>query len=123
MKILVIEDEAVLAQVLKEKLEKASFVVKIASTGEDALSKARSFEPDVIALDLMLPKMDGFEFLDKIKADDQLKRTPVVIISNLDSEENIKRAFGMGVVDYFVKSNHPINEIVDKLKSVLLKSK
>lgn len=123
MKILIVEDEEVLASVLAEKFEKAGFSVKIANDGEQALTLAKSFKPSVIALDLMLPKVDGFTFLKQLKEDDDLKRTPVVVMSNLADDDDIKNALKMGATDYFVKSNHPINEIVEKIKAVLLKAK
>ncbi len=123
MKILIVEDEDVLAKVLKEKFEKTGFTTKIAKDGEEATKMAKVFKPDLIALDLMLPKKDGFVVLKELKRDDSLKEIPVVIISNLEEDENIKKGLQMGAVDYFVKSSHSINEIVDKLKSVFLKSK
>ena len=123
MSILIIEDEQILAQVMKEKFEKAGFSVDIAPTGEKGLSMIKSSEPDIIVLDLMLPQISGIEVLKEIKADNQTKLIPVIVVSNLADEENIKKTFSMGVVDYFVKANHPVNEIVEKVKAVLLKSK
>lgn len=123
VKILIIEDEAVLAEVLKEKLKKANLEVKIARDGEEAISIIKSFEPDVIVLDLILPKVSGFEVLKQVKADEKLSRIPVVVLSNLSDDENIKKAMNMGAMDYFVKANHPINEIVEKIKGTLLKAK
>ena len=123
MKALIVEDEDVLAQVLAEKLKKSDFEVEIADDGEKAVSATKSFKPDIIMLDLMLPKMDGFEVLRELKANDDTKRIPVVAITNLSEDDNIKKALQMGVVDYFVKSNHPVNEIVEKVKAVLLKAK
>ena len=123
MKALIVEDEDVLAQVLAEKLKKSDFEVEIADDGEKAVSATKSFKLDIIMLDLMLPKMDGFEVLRELKANDDTKRIPVVAITNLSEDDNIKKALQMGVVDYFVKSNHPVNEIVEKVKAVLLKAK
>lgn len=123
MKILIVEDEAVLAKVLQEKLEKSSHEVAIAFDGEVALSLARSFNPDAIVLDLLLPKKDGLEVLEMLKADDELKTIPVVVVSNLGEDSDIKRALSLGAADYYVKSEHPINEIVEKIKNVLLHSK
>lgn len=120
MKILIVEDEDVLAKVLEEKFEKANFDVEIASDGEDALKLVKSFKPDIVALDLMLPKLDGFEVLKEMKSKDDTKRIPVVVLSNLNEDENIKKALKLGAVDYFVKSNHPINECVDQIKAILL---
>ena len=123
MKILVVEDEEVLSKVFQEKLEKSGYEVKIADDGEEALTLAASFKPDAIALDLLLPKKTGFEVLEILKADDELKSIPVIVISNLGEDSDIKKALKLGAADYYVKSEHPINEIVEKIKNVLLKSK
>ena len=123
MKILIIEDEDVLAKVLEEKFKKIGFTPKIAKDGEEATKMAKAFKPNLILLDLMLPKKDGFVVLKELKGDEFLKEIPVVIISNLEEDDNIKKGLAMGAVDYFVKSSHSINEIVDKLKSAFLKSK
>jgi two-component system phosphate regulon response regulator PhoB len=120
MKVLIIEDEDILAKVLAEKMEKSGFEVAIAEDGEKALDLIKSFKPDIIMLDLMLPKLDGFEVLKQIKADDATKRIPIVAISNLSEDSNIEKALKLGVENYFVKSNHPINEIIEKVKAVLL---
>ncbi len=123
MKILIVEDEDILAKVLEEKFEKAKFSAKIAVDGESALGLIKTFKPDIVVLDLMLPKKDGFAVLEEMKSEDEFKRIPVVITSNLSEDENIKKALRIGAEDYFVKSNHPVNEIVEKVKAVLLRSK
>lgn len=117
MKILIVEDEESLALVLKEKLDKSGFDTKVAKDGELALLLARSFEPGMILLDLILPKKDGFTVLRELKADAELAPIPVIVLSNLGEDENIKKAFALGAKDYFVKSQHPINEIVEKIES------
>ena len=123
MKILVAEDEDVLSRVLKEKLEKANHEVLLVADGDAVLPEAKSSKPDVIVLDLLLPKKIGFEVLEALKDDDELKAIPVVVVSNLGEESDKKRAFALGAVDYYVKSEHPINEIVENVKRVLLKAK
>lgn len=123
MKILVVEDEQVLAKVFQEKFEKAKYEVKIASDGQMGVDLAKSFKPDVIVLDLVLPKKNGFDVLEELKADDNFKSTPVIVVSNLGEDEDIKHALSLGAVDYFVKAQHPINEIVDKVKAVSIESK
>ncbi len=123
MKILVVEDEQVLAKVFEEKFQKAHYEVKIAADGQAAIDLAKSFSPDVIVLDLVLPKKNGFDVLSELKSEDALKIIPVVVVSNLGEDEDIKRALSLGAEDYFVKAQHPINEIVSKVKSVSIKSK
>lgn len=123
MQVLIVEDEEVLAKVFKEKLEKSGYDIKIASDGETALTMAASLKPDVIVLDLLLPKKNGFEVLEALKKDQALKMIPVVVVSNLGEDNDIKRSLSLGAADYYVKSEHPINEIVEKIKNVLVKAK
>lgn len=123
MKILVVEDEDVLAKVLEEKLLRSGYEVLVATDGEAALLSAKNFNPDAIVLDLLLPKKNGFEVLEDLKSDSLLKMVPVIVVSNLGEDSDIKRALALGAADYYVKSEHPINEIVEKIKNVLLQGK
>ena len=123
MQVLVVEDEDVLAKVLQEKLERSGYSVTIASDGEEALRIAASSKPDVIVLDLLLPKKNGFEVLDELKKNGELKMIPVVVVSNLGEDSDIKRALALGAADYYVKSEHPINEIIEKIQNVLIHPK
>ena len=123
MKILIVEDEEVLSKVLQEKLEKDGDEVALAADGEEAVTRAKSFSPDVIVLDLLLPKRSGFEVLQILKADQVLKAIPVIVVSNLGEDSDIKRALSLGAADYYVKSEHPINEIIEKIKNILIHSK
>lgn len=123
MKILLVEDEEVLSKVLQEKLSKTGDDVAIAADGEAAITVAKSFNPDVIVLDLLLPKRSGFEVLEILKADEALKNIPVIVVSNLGEDSDVKRALALGAADYYVKSEHPINEIIEKIKNVLIHSK
>ncbi len=117
MKILIVEDEESLAFVLKEKLDKSGFETKVAKDGETALTLAHTYKPELVLLDLVLPKKDGFSVLRELKADPELGVVPVIVLSNLGEDENIKKAFALGAKDYFVKSQHPINEIVEKIET------
>lgn len=123
MKILIVEDEDSLARVLVEKFERENFEVKLAQTGDVVVSMAKAFVPDVIALDIMLPKKNGLAVLEELKADATLRNIPVVMISNLDNDEEIKKSISLGAVDYFVKSQHLIKEIVEKVKEYSTRGK
>ena len=123
MKILLVEDEEILADVLKEKLVQDKFDVEVAADGVAALEVAGIFEPDLIMLDLIIPKKDGFQVLKELKADPKLKTIPVIVLSNLGQDEEIKRALSLGAVDYMVKAQHPINEVIEKVKKQMLKAK
>lgn len=123
MTILVAEDEIILQKVLKEEFESEDFKVVAVSNGKEALEamKSKSSRPDIVLLDLLMPVMDGFEFLDEVKKDkvNNLSAIPVIVLSNLGQDEEIKNALKLGASDYFVKSQHPISEVIEKVKNFL----
>jgi DNA-binding response OmpR family regulator len=123
MKILIVEDEVVLSKVLKEKFKKEKFETRIVDNGNDVLKAAASFKPDMILLDLLLPGKHGLTVLKELKADADLNVIPVIILSNMDSDEDIKKGLKLGAVDYFVKAQHPIKEVVAKVAESLAKVK
>ena len=117
MKILIVEDEDVLSLVLEEKFKNEGYEVMIAKDGQEAQPKAEKFKPNIILLDLILPKKGGLEVLEGLKASPEIKLTPVIVLSNLEGDETIKKALALGAADYFVKTQHPIAEIVEKVAS------
>ena len=117
-KVLVVEDDQFLANAYKLKLTKSEYEVRVA-TDEDALSQMAEDVPDIVLLDLIMPNMDGFATLDAMKKDEKLKSIPVVIASNLGQKEDIDRAKSLGAVDFIIKSNVSIEEIVQKVKSIV----
>jgi DNA-binding response OmpR family regulator len=123
MKILIVEDEDVLAKVLQEKFEEENFKVSIAVDGEEVLPMVKKFKPDAILLDIMLPKVDGLEVLESLQDDEDLKKIPVIVMSNLNGDEKIKKALELGAVDYMIKTQHPIKEVVEKVNEYILKAK
>lgn len=123
MKILIVEDEDILAKVLQEKLEDDNFKVSVAYDGVSALSMIKNLKPDMVLLDLLLPKMSGLEVLASIKKDDDLSNIPVIILSNLSNDPEVKKALSMGAVDYMVKTKHPINEVIEKVNKYILKAR
>lgn len=123
MKILIAEDEEVLAKVFEEKFKKAQFDVRLVADGEEALKELKSFKPDVMVLDLMMPRKDGFEVLEAMKRDPSLPKPPVVVVSNLGEDSDIKKALQLGAADYFIKVQHPINEIVEKIRAVAIRAR
>jgi two-component system alkaline phosphatase synthesis response regulator PhoP len=120
MKVLIIEDEEALRKVLQEKMEHSGFETFAAKDGDEGWDMAKSKNPDIILLDLVLPKRSGFDLLSMLKQDPELKNIPIFILSNLAEDESLKKALQMGAEDYFVKAQHPINEIVEKVKNRLL---
>ncbi|MDO8523241.1 MAG: response regulator [bacterium] len=117
IKIALIEDDEVLSKVLRAELVDAGFDVSQAFDGEAGLELARSKKPDLVLLDLILPKKHGFEVLEEMKKSPDTKNIPVIILTLLGEDENIKKGLRLGAGDYLVKSNHAVAEIVEKIKN------
>jgi DNA-binding response OmpR family regulator len=116
MKVLLIEDDKFLRRVLEKKLSAEGFELVSVLDGEEALEKIISDKPDIILLDIILPKRSGFLVLENIKKDPELKRVPVLIISNLGQEEDIKKGLSLGAIEYFVKAKVSLDDVVKKIK-------
>ncbi len=119
-KILIIEDEKPLAHALELKLTHEGFVVTATGSGEEALTLLTKEDFDLVLTDLIIPGVDGFKVLETIQ--DKKMKIPVIVMTNLNQEEDRKRASDLGATDFFVKSNSPISHIVEKVKHVLLAS-
>ncbi len=117
--ILVAEDDALYASVYQNKLTKEGYGVVIAINGLEAVKKAGELKPDLILMDLIMPEMDGFTALEKIKSDPATKTIKVVVMSNLGQDSDIKRAKDLGAEEYFVKANISIQELMDKVKTYI----
>lgn len=113
-KILIIEDDEFLIDTYSVRLKQENFDVASVRDGEAAFEKAKKFMPNLIILDLILPKKDGFKVLEELKGNAKTREIPILIASNLDQEESIQRGLRMGAANYFVKSNISINELTDK---------
>ena len=111
-KVLVVEDDQFLANAYRIKFEKANLEVKISMDGEEALEVIKTFKPDVILLDLVMPKMDGFAVLEKLKSDEITKDIKVVVASNLGQNEDVARAIKLGASGYVIKSDMSIADIL-----------
>lgn len=120
-KVLLIEDEKMLSTMYATKFAKEGYDLVQAFDGEEGLAKARDEKPAVILLDIIMPKLDGFAVLKALKADAALKSVPVVLLTNLGQDEDIKKGKELGAVDYFIKANHTPAEVVDKVKSLFEK--
>jgi len=116
-KVLIAEDDKPIAKALELKLKNSGFDVVVVINGEDAMKEAEKNDFDIILLDLMMPKMDGFSFLEAAKA--KKITTPVIILSNLSQEGDIKKTKELGAAGYFVKSNTPLIDIVANIKKML----
>lgn len=118
-KILVVEDDEFLFDAYRLKLEKENFEVAIAHDGEEALKQADLFKPDLIILDIVMPKMDGIETLKRLKKNPRTSSIPIIIASNVDQAEKVNECKQLGAVDYFVKSNITINSLAEKCRYLI----
>ncbi|MBI3260788.1 response regulator [Candidatus Berkelbacteria bacterium] len=116
-KIVLIEDDEILAKVLCAELKDAGFEVSQAFDGEAGLTLVQSKRPDLVLLDLILPKKPGFEVLQELKKSPATRNIPVIILTLLGEDENIKKGLSLGANDYLVKSSHAVAEIVEKVKN------
>jgi len=120
--ILLVEDDNFLRDLISQKLKRESFNVIEAIDGEDGVKKTGEHKPHLILLDLILPGMDGFEVLRDIHGNENSKKIPVIILSNLGQKDDIEKGMRFGAIDYLVKAHNTPGEIVDKVKEVLAKT-
>jgi DNA-binding response OmpR family regulator len=120
-KVLLVEDDLALLKIYSNKLRLGGFDVSPATTGDEALRKAQTELPGIVLLDLILPGQDGFMVLESLKQDSKTKKIPVIILSNLGQESDIERGRRLGAVDYLVKSDVSLNELVDKVRAYIQK--
>lgn len=115
-KILIVEDEQLIADLLQRKLRRAGYYAFVARDGEDALKQIREQRPHLILLDIVLPRLNGFEVLSELKKDQELGRTPVIIISNSGQPVEIEKAKAAGVRDWLIKTEFDPQEVLEKVR-------
>lgn len=118
-KILLVEDDDSLASVYITRFEAEGFVVKRVGNGEDALAATLEFNPDIILLDVMMPKVSGFDVLDILRNTPETANVQVVMLTALSQESDKQRAMDLGVDDYLVKSQVVIADVVERVKTHL----
>ena len=118
-KVLIVEDDDFLLKMYSSKLELEDFKTLTAVTGTQGLKLAQKERPDLILLDLILPEMDGFQILQALKADQETKDIPVLVLTNYAQKENIDRCLDLGAVDYLIKAHFIPSEVVKKIKQIL----
>lgn len=118
-RILLAEDDRILRRAGEATLRKKGYSVITAVDGEDALAKARAHKPDLILLDVMMPKLQGFEVLSQLKDDPSTRNIPVIMLSNLEREADIRKAMEAGARDYVVKSSVQLDQLTAKIAEVL----
>lgn len=122
-KILIIEDDRFLIKLYANKLRREGFEIMEAISGEEGLNKILREKPDLVILDLVLPQKSGFEILSEIKMNSETKNIPVVILTNLGQETDIKKGLSLGAVAYLIKTDFSINQLPEIVKEHLVKSK
>jgi len=122
-KILFIEDESAVQKTVGEVLKQEGYEVISALDGEIGLRLAQTSKPDLILLDLVLPKLHGLEILKGLKENEQTKQIPVIVLTNLEDMSDIEKALEIGATTYLVKENYNLEEIVEKVKEALKKFK
>lgn len=117
-KVLIVEDDEFLTDAYRAKFSHFNDIaVDIARDGNEALAKIDSGKPDAIILDLVMPNMDGYGFLQKLR--ERVTKVPILVSSNLDSQQDIRKAIELGAQDYFIKSDSTVKDIVDKAISIM----
>ena len=118
-RILIAEDEPAYREILQTQLIREGFEVAIATNGVDVLNLARSYLPQLLLLDMRMPKKNGFEVLAEMKDDDKLKNIIVIGLSNLGQDEEIRKAKQLGAQDYIIKADEPFFQLIEKIKKHL----
>ena len=119
IKVLLVEDDKMIIDMYTLKFNQEGYDIVQAENGKDGLALAKKNIPDIILLDIILPQMDGFTVLKELKADDSTKNIPVVLLTNLGQDGDVKKGLELGAKDYLIKANFTPSQVVDKVKSVL----
>lgn len=122
-KILLVEDDNFIIDIYITKLKEVGFSVQSAVNGEDALAKIKQGRPDLVLLDIVLPQVTGFEFLQEIKSMPELKNVPVIVLSNLGQKKEVEKGLSLGAAKYLIKAHYTPTEVVEEIRTVLNKNK
>lgn len=117
--IFVIEDEAALLHALEARLSIEGFNVITSSDGKEGIENINLVKPDLVVLDILLPRMNGLEVLKNLKGNPETKSIPVIVISNISDESDIEKAKKLGAQDYLIKADYKLDEIVEKIKEII----
>jgi DNA-binding response OmpR family regulator len=121
-KILVVEDELALSQVLSDRFTQEGFDVQTAGDGEEGLKKATSWKPDLVLLDIVMPRMDGMTMLHALRKTPEGKNMPVILLTNLSDTEDVYEAMANGVYDFLVKSHWDLDDLIHEVRAKLVGS-
>jgi len=119
--IFIVEDDVFLSDMYQTKFIESGYEVKVAQDGQAGLSMLQEgLRPDIVLLDIVMPKMDGIEMLTAVKKEEKLKNIPIILLTNLGQESDITRGMELGALDYFVKAHFTPSEIVKKVEAILI---
>ncbi len=122
-KIVCAEDDKMISTSLVEGFSQAGFEVTPAYDGEEALAKIKEVKPDIVLLDIMMPKLDGIGVVWELKSDNEISNIPVIMLTNLSDPTTISKILEAGVTDYLLKSEQSIDQIVEKVQEVITRGK
>lgn len=117
-KILLVEDDPFLIDIYTTKIKEAGFSVEVAKDGKEGLRKIKEGAPDLVLLDIVLPGIDGWEFLEKVKKNKDIKGLKVVVLSNLGQKEEVKKGIKLGAKGYLVKAENTPSQVVEEIKKI-----
>lgn len=118
-KVFIVDDDPFILDMYVMKFTAAGFALETAIDGKGALEGIKKSQPDIVLLDVIMPIVDGFEVLQKLKQDSATKKIPVVLLTNLGQKEDTEKGFQMGAIDYIVKAHFTPSEVVEKVKQIL----
>lgn len=119
IKILLLEDEPMLSSMYQTKFKNEGFEIAIAKDGEEGLSRARAERFDIVLVDIIMPKVDGFAVLKELRSMPEYKKAPIILLTNLGQEEDMKKGQDLGATDYLVKANFTPSQVAAKIREVL----
>jgi len=114
-KILLVEDEEIMISLLQKKLTKEGYEISVARDGEEGLKAMREVRPDLVLLDIIMPKMGGFEVMEGMQKDKELKKIPVIVISNSGQPVELDKAQKLGAKDWLIKTEFDPQEVLNKV--------
>jgi DNA-binding response OmpR family regulator len=121
VQVLIVEDDVFLSGIYQKKFEMEGFKVIMAGDGEAGWQAAKKKKPDIILLDILLPKLDGFAVLEKLKKDADTKNIPVILLTNLGQKDDVEKGLEQGAADYLIKAHFKPSEVVEKVNKILKK--
>lgn len=117
--ILLVEDDRFLIDIYSTKLKQSGFSVEVVTTGDEVLKRIAEKKPDLLVLDIVLPQLNGWQLLKKIKANPKLKDLKVIILSNLGQKEEVEKGMSLGASKYLIKAHYTPSEVVGEIKKLL----